>query len=265
MLNILRRLFFQHRSLLITSAVLLWGFQFVTCAIISNLDLSSTIEQFLVFAPPVIRTMLEQTMPGGSTAAILAFTWNHPVTHALMTAIAIALGSRAIAGEIENGAIELVLAQPISRVKYLAAHLSFAMVSMIVVASAGLLGAVIGQHVFNLEPFAWDRLVRLVANLFLLQMSLYSLTLLCSSFGREAGRVAVFGVLVAIVSFLDNVIATLWNRAAFMKPYSLHTYYDPREILVNGHLATLAVIVLGGFVLAATAGAFVRFLTRDLP
>jgi hypothetical protein len=88
---------------------------------------------------------------------------------------------------------------------------------------------------------------------------------LFSSFGREAGRVAILGVLVTIGSFLDNVIATLWNRAAFMKPYSLHTYYDPRNILVDGHLATSSVVVLGVLAFAATAGAFARFLTRDLP
>jgi ABC-type transport system involved in multi-copper enzyme maturation permease subunit len=127
------------------------------------------------------------------------------------------------------------------------------------------IAAIIGQSIFQLEPFGWDRLLRLLVNLFLLQMSLYSLTLLFSSFGREAGRVAMLAVLVAIVSYLVNVIATLWNRAAFMRPYSLHTYYDPRDILVFGNLAPSSVVVLGVFTLAATTAAVVRFLTRDLP
>ena len=46
-------------------------------------------------------------------------------------------------------------------------------------------------------------------------MSLYSLTLLFSSFGREAGRVAVLGVLTAIVSFLMNVIAVVVEQSSF--------------------------------------------------
>src|SRR6185369_16908917 len=108
------------------------------------------------------------------------------------------------------GVIELVLAQPVSRVHYLTAQLLFAWSSMVLVALAGLAGAIIGQNLFGLEPFAWDRLMRLLGNLVLLQMSFYSLTLLFSSFGREAGRVATLAVFIAIVSFLVNVIATLW-------------------------------------------------------
>lgn len=265
MLNIIRRLFVRHRGFLITSAALLGVFQIITAAIISSLNLPNTFEQFLAFAPPVFRTMMEQTMPGGGAAGILAFTWNHPATHALITAVAITLASRAIAGEIENGVIELVLAQPMSRVKYFTSHLMFAMMSISMVAIVGLLGGIGGQSFFGLPPFAGDRLFRLLANLLLLQMSFYALTLLFSAFGREAGRVAVLGVLAAIVSFLVNFIATLWNKAAFMKPYSLHTYYDPRAILVDGHLPMSSVVVLGTFALLAIAGAFARFLTRDLP
>jgi ABC-2 type transport system permease protein len=265
MSNIIGRLFFHHRAFLITSAALLGLFQIITAAIISSMNLPSAFEQFLAFAPPAIRAMVEQTMPGGSAASILAFTWNHPATHALVMAVAITLAARAIAGEVENGVIELVLAQPISRIKYFASHLTFAMLSIAMVAIVGLLGGILGQVVFGLPPFALGRLLRLLISLFLLQMSFYSLTLLFSSFGREAGRVAVLGVLAAIVSYLVNVIAMLWNKAAFMKPYSLHTYYDPRTILVDGHLTMSSVILLGVFALTATAGAFARFLTRDLP
>jgi ABC-2 type transport system permease protein len=265
MTNIIRRLFFQNRAFLIACAALLGFFQFLTCAIISSMNLPSMFDQFMFFAPPVIRALIEQSIPGGSAAGILAFTWNHPAIHALMTAVAIALGARAVAGEIENGVIELVLAQPVSRVTYLTAHVVFAMLSLAIVAIVGLLGMIAGQCVFGLQEFARDRLLRLLANAFLLQMSWYSLTLLLSSFGRETGRVAILGMFIAIISFLDNLIAALWNKAVFMKPYSLHSYYDPRVILVDGHLATASVVVLAVFTLAATSGAFARFLTRDLP
>src|SRR5262245_34358689 len=130
MLNVMRRLFIQHRAFLIACATLLGAFQFVTSAIIASIDLPNTLDRFLAFAPPIIRTIVEQTMFGGSTAGILAFTWNHPATHALVTAVSITLGARAVAGEIENGVIELILAQPVSRFRYLAANLTFAMLSL---------------------------------------------------------------------------------------------------------------------------------------
>jgi len=265
MLNIIYRLFSRHRAFLFACAALLGVFQIVTCAIIAGLDLPNTFEQFLVFAPPIVRTMIQETMLGGSAAGILAFTWNHPTTHALLTAVSITLGARAVAGEIENGVIELVLAQPVSRLRYFAANFVFAELALATVAIAGVIGAIAGQHVFHLSGFGSGRLLRLLANLFLLQTAFYALTLLFSSFGREAGRVAALGVLVAIVSLFDNLIATLWNKAAFMKPYSLHSYYDPRSILVDGHLAMSSMLVLSVFAAAAAACALTRFLTRDLP
>src|SRR5262245_17697707 len=119
MLNIVRRLSFQYLVFLIAAGIVLSGFQFLLCAIVASIDLSAAYSQLLVFAPPVVRTAVEQFMLGGSPAGVLAFAWNHPVTHALVTAVAITLGTRVVAGEIENGAIELILAQPISRIRYL--------------------------------------------------------------------------------------------------------------------------------------------------
>jgi ABC-2 type transport system permease protein len=265
MSNIIRRLFFHNRLFLIATAALLCAFPFLTSAIVVSINLPTAFETFLVFAPPALRAIIEQTMVGGTAGGLLAFTWNHPVTHALLTAVGISFGARAVAGEIENGVIELILAQPLSRTRYLTAHVVFAIVSMSVIALCGLAGMLLGQTVFGIEWFHWRRMAELFVNVLLLQISFFALTLLFSSFGREAGRVASLSVLVAIVSFLINVLATMWNKAAFLKPYSLHSYYEPRAILVDGHLAASSVMVLGMFAVLATTAAFARFLTRDLP
>jgi ABC-2 type transport system permease protein len=265
MLNVIRRLFVQHRLFLIACATVLAGFQFLLCAIVASIDLENALEQMMAFAPPIMQSVIEQSMLGGSTAGVLAFAWNHPITHALMAASAIVLGARAIAGEIENGMIEQVLAQPISRLQYLAAHLLFAMVCMALIALAGVIATVIGQGVFELNVFGWERLLPLWIAVFLLQLSFYALTLLLSSIGREGGRVAAVGVILVLISFLVSVIATLWSKAAFIKPYSLHRYYDPRAILVDGRLATSSVVLLASFSLVAISAAYARFGTRDLP
>jgi ABC-2 type transport system permease protein len=265
MLNIIRRQFVYHRAFLIGAAVVLCGFQFLLCAIVASIDLSGLFSQMMAFMPPIMRAMMEQSLGNGSQAGMLAFAWNHPVTHALAMAIPITFGTRAITGEIENGAIELILAQPLSRLRYFLAHFTFGMTSMLVIASVGVLGTIGGQAAFHLQLFGWDRLVRLLVNLLLLQVSVFALTLLLSSFGRETGRVAGLAVMVAIISFLINSVATLWSKAAFLKPYSLHSYYDPHSVLVDGYLPNSSIVILSVFAIVATAVAFARFLTRDLP
>ncbi|MGZ5104401.1 MAG: ABC transporter permease subunit [Usitatibacter sp.] len=263
--NIMRRLAQRNLAFLLAAMLVLGGFEFLLCAMVASMDVEGAFNQLTMFAPPLFRAMIEQNLLGGTPAGVLSFGWNHPVAHALLTAIAIALPAQAIAGEVENGAIELVLAQPVSRARYFAAHVIFGVCALCAVLAAGLLGTAVGQHVHSLDAFGAGRLAALFLNALLLQFAIYALTLLASAFGREAGRVALIGVLLAVVSYLISVIATLWSDAGFMKPYSLHTYFDPRQILVHGHLAASSVLVLAAFASAATAAAFVRFARRDLP
>jgi len=264
MRNILRRLFARHRTFVVSCATVLAAFQLLICAIVSSIDVGSAMEQLLAFAPPALRPMIEQSMLG-SPQGLLAFAWNHPITHALMTAVAITLAARAIAGEVEHGAIELILAQPISRARYFMAHAAFGLGAITIVAGAGIVSSVLGRHLFALAPVGASQAWRLLANLVLLQAAIYSVTLLVSSFGREAGQVAIAGVLLAVVSYLIDAIATMWSKAAFMLPYSLHHYYDPRRILTEGHLPSAAVPVLAAFVIVTGGAAFVHFYRRDLP
>ena len=264
MLNVMRRQLERNRVFLLAALLVLAGFELLVCAMVASVDVESAFGQMTQFAPPVFRAMIEQSLMGGSPAAVLAFGWNHPVVHALLSAVAITLPARAIAGEVENGAIELVLAQPLSRGRYFAAHLLFGVGAMSVVIAAGLAATAIGQRIYSLEPFGW-RLAALFVDALLLQLAIYGATLLASAFGREAGRVALVGVLVAVLSFLVNAVATLWSKAEFAKPYSLHTYFDPRQVLVQGHLPWSSVAVLAAVAAIAIGAAFWRFSRRDLP
>ena len=264
MLNIMRRQLERNWLFLCVVMLVLGGFELLICAMVASVDVEGAFGEMIRFAPPFVRAMIEQNLMGGTPAGVLAFGWNHPVVHALLSAVAITLGARAIAGEVENGAIELTLAQPVSRAGYFAAHLLFGACALSAVLAAGLLGTAIGQQVYSLDAFGW-KLALLFANALLLQLAIYALTLLASAFGREAGRVALAGVLVAVLSFLINAVATLWSKAEFAKPYSLHAYFDPRQLLVNGDLAPSSVAILAAVAAIATVTAYVRFSRRDLP
>ncbi len=265
MINIGRRQLERNWPFLLAVMLVLGGFEFLICAMVSSFNVEEMFTQMANAMPPLFRALIEQNMPGGTPAGVLSFGWNHPVAHAVLAAVAIALPVQAIAGEIESGAIELVLAQPISRARYFGAHLVFGVAALSALLAAGIGGTAIGQAVYSLHAFGWPRLAQLFVNALLLQLAIYGVTLAVSAFGRESGRVALIGVLVAVVSFLVNAVATLWNKAEFAKPWSLHHYFEPREVLVNGHLAMASIATLGTIALAAIAVAAARFARRDLP
>jgi ABC-2 type transport system permease protein len=264
-LNIARRELERNWPFLLAVMLILGVFEYFICAMVASIDVEGARKQVVQFAPPMMRAMIEQNVPSGSPATVLAFGWNHPVVHALLAALAITLAVRAVAGEVESGVIELIISQPVSRAQYLSAHALFAAIAVSVALAAGLLGTLIGQHVHSLNVFSLPRLGLLFLNAFLLQAAIYSLTLVASSLGREASRVAGLGTLIALLSYVVNALATLWTKAAFAKPYSLHGHFDPREILVNGRLAPISVGILVTVVVISTAIAYTVFKRRDLP
>jgi len=265
-LNLLRRLVARHASFVLTCAALLALFQFLICAAVSSIDVSGILESVLASFPPMLQSFLATEFFGGFTPrGLLAFGWNHPIAHAAGSAVAILLAARAIAGELESGILELHLSQPLSRRAYLATCAGFALGALALVTVAGLAGTAAGQRFFRLEPFGAADLARLGLAFFTLQALWYGVTLALSSFGREGGRVASVAFVVALCSYFASAIGGLWERAAFVLPFSPHHRYSPQAILsggepVAGDLAVLAAVAAAGLAVAAW-----RFARRDLP
>jgi ABC-2 type transport system permease protein len=233
---------------------------------VSTVDIVGAFSELTKTFPLFLRTLIEQQLFGVmSTAGILAFGWNHPITLALGTAIAIVLASRTVAGEIESGTLELIMSQPISRREYLTGHIVFAFFSLTFISLLGAGGTLLGQYVYDFQAFRVPSLFQLIVNYCLLNAAWYGITLLISVYGREAGRVATIGFLLALISYFLNVIGQLWDKAGFLLPYSLHTYYSPKQILVENIFPTLNLTLLSILTIITISVAFWKFSRRDLP
>ena len=266
MRNVMRRLAGRYLVLLCVTIAVLTAFQLIIPAAIVALDMPSLIGGVMANLPGGVGAVLAEQLFGGlSATGLLGFGWNHPITHAAGTAVAVVLGARAVAGEIETGTLELVLAQPISRTAYLGAHILFAALALTLLCTAGMLGTLLGARAFHLEGVAAAGIVRVAANYLLLLSGIYAVTLLGSAFGREGGRALGIGFLIAVLSFLVNTVSMLWEKAAFLEPYALHTYYSPRDVLASGRVAPVALIVLGSWTLVCLGLAYWRFVRRDIP
>jgi ABC-2 type transport system permease protein len=265
MRNLLRRLTARHAFFLSITIVLLGGFQFLICAIISTVDVGSAIQGLMKSIPLFMRsTVTEEFFAGFSTQGILAFGWDHPIAQALGTAVALVLGTRAVAGEIEGGVIELVLSQPLSRRGYLTGQVIFAVIALAVLSLGGVAGTVLGEKFYQIE-LGLGALLKLGLNFLLFQCAWYGISLAFSVLGREAGRVATAAFLVALSSYIINVIGKLWTKAAFLLPYTLHTYYSPRETLVGNTLEGKSLAVLCAVFCVCIGFAAWRFQRRDIP
>lgn len=266
MSNIARRLVGRYAVLLSIAAVVMGGFELITTAVVSTLNMPELIGGVLAVLPPNIALVLgDQVFGGLGTTGMLGFGWNHPIAHSAGTAVAVVLGARAVAGEVENGTLELVLAQPISRRAYLTAHIAFAVVALTLLCAAGAVGTLVGARMFAIEDVSVVAVASVAVNFLLLLFALYAATLLASAFGREGGRALGMGVLLAVTSFLVHTVALLWSDVSGLRPFALHTYYAPRDVLAAGTIPFLSIAVLGGWALVCSGAALWRFARRDIP
>lgn len=262
----LRWLTRRHGAFVALCSAVLGVFQFLIAAAVSAVDLSGAFEALIQGLPPMMRMMLETTLAGSlSGRGLIAFGWNHPISQAAGAAVAIVLASRAVAGEAEEGTIEIELAQPLGRLAFLGATVAFSLLALAAAAAAGLCGTLAGERLFDLERSSAGTLLALGWNYLALQWAWFGVTLALSAGGREAGRVASGAFLLALASYVAVVIGRLWESARFVQPWSLYDYFAAHSILAGDGLEPRTSLVLVGVLAAALGVAAWRFARRDLP
>jgi ABC-2 type transport system permease protein len=265
-LTLLRLLTVRRAQFLALCGFFLGGFQYLICAAVGSADVGGALQTLVQSLPPFVQDLVASQFLGGlSERGLLAFGWNHPISHALGTAAAIVLGSRAVAGESESGALELLASQPLSRGRYLRTQVVFAFVALALVSLVGIAGTTAGMRVQHLEPFGGSQLLRLGSNFYLLLCAWYAISLVLSVIGREGGRVAGIAFLVALLSYIGQAIGRMWKAAAFVLPWSLHDYFAPQTLLLGTASVVRPLVTLFAVTVAGVSLAAWRYQRRDLP
>jgi ABC-2 type transport system permease protein len=226
---------------------------------------------------------------------VLTIGYVHSVVLTILCLWAVGRGAGAIAGEIDRGTMELLLAQPLARYRLILAHFIVDVVTIPLLALsiwAGQwiaipllqvhevpargtsVGAPIDPAVFG--PALW--------NVAALVFAISGYTMWLSSRGRFRGRVLAVAILATLLQYLINVIGQLWDVLAPFRPFTVFYYYQPQQIILNhkwsvdvnklwGHEGTanevlfsvnaLLVLFLVGFI--GYALALWKFARRDLP
>ena len=265
MRNLIRLLAARNGALVIMSALLFGGFQVLISAIVTALDLDVLLGDVLSAAPPFFATLIGEQFGELTERGVLAFGWNHPVALAIGAAVAIVLGARAVAGEIDSGAAELLMTQPLSRARYYAGQALFGAGALALLTLSGIGGTLLGQRLYDLEPFGQADLALLGAAYWLLNFAWFAIALALSARGREGGAAATAVFFIALVSYLVNAIGSVLESIAFALPYSLYTWFSPRAILVEQEPQSLAIAVMAAVSLAALGAGAAIFERRDLP
>jgi len=179
---------------------------------------------------------------------------------------AIGLGLRAIAGELQDGSLDLALSRPVSRRGWFLAHLAVMIPGSFAIGilySVGcLIAAEVTDPIGSLDPW-WAILAGAEAGL--LFVGFGALGLLVSSLSSDRGRALAWTLGVLVVMYVVAYLVPLWGVAEDLAKATPFGWYSPGPILQTGELPWRDIAALAAFAVVPGAIALWRFERRDLP
>ena len=198
-----------------------------------------------------------------SFANAVAFGFKHPLV--IVTGVAFPIVVATIpAAERESGLLDLLLARPVPRERYLAAHVLLLVVGAVAIPLALLIGATSGLaltapsqdvawHSYLAPAFAYTPLLLLVG----------AYTFFFATGARRRGTAVAQAAGLTLVFFWYEVLSTMWDRLDGYEWLTIFYYYAPVSTLNGQHGAREPLILLGLATLVIGA-AFWRFRRQQL-
>lgn len=199
-----------------------------------------------------------------SLSGAMALGFIHPIAIALLGVMVVGFPILSIVGERQRGTLEVLLARPISRHSLYVVLFVVGVLSLMLLIGVQLTGSVVSAQVSGVldelqlrnVPLAWAMGV-------LLSVTLMAIAFAASvSFDRVMPALGVTLAFV-LVSYLLEVVGSIWPAAAWVSDFSLFHYVRTKELL-SGQLRLFDVGLLGGVLAIAVIYAWIAFPRRDI-
>jgi ABC-2 type transport system permease protein len=257
----------SHRSFLLFSLIIISLFQFLILKLVTTIDYSAIILNLLEQMPEFVRTMFGEDFISMLTVdGAAAFGFNHPLVLVILSIGAIAIPSRHIAGEAETGTLELVLSFPVKRIRLLLNLYISAVVFLFLIIFCAFCSSILSIGIFHQLNFAlFFKMLKIGCNLWLLFVSIMSLTMVLSSFEKEGNKVSIRVAGIVLVFYLLHYLSSWWETIQFTKPFNIFTYYQPEDLMTGQRSFLLNAVVLSSLILLCLLVSLFQFNRRDVP
>jgi beta-exotoxin I transport system permease protein len=196
--------------------------------------------------------------PAGYLGAEL-FSFMMPL---LLLVAGIGAGARSIAGEEEAGTLDLLLANPLSRVRLALEKLGAVAIELIALGIVLLAALEVSARVAGMR-IAFDKLAAASVSAVLLALAFGAIAFLLGAAMGHRGRAVGIASALAVAAYLLNSLASLIKGIESLRPISPFYHYAASDPLHSG-LQAGHVLVLAGIILVASAAAPLLFDRRDL-
>ena len=272
--------------LLMGCALMMFGFHWLLVYLTSFISTSSFVE-FMSDLPDQTHGMFGLSIgEAASWRGRIGLGYVDPTVVVISAVWAIARGSDAVSGPLDRGTMEMILAQPVSRIGVLVAHSGVTCLGAAAIGGAAWLGTWTGIATVSVEQSAWFGLVKSTVplhtlldsrdyipsaiNLFCLTLFAAALTALVSACGRYRWRTIGLVGGFYLVQIMIKVAGLMASHLDWLFYLTFLGAYWPQRLAVAApeDVARLSLQYNGVLLGGAVAGyllAAVIFSRRDLP
>ena len=254
----------HQRWLLLSLCIGFVLLEWLLVVVVAVIDMGPGIAFLQQFLPPAMQAFVASQLGLVSFGGMVAFGFQHPAALAGAFAFVFVVATLP-AGERESGFLELLLARPLPRSRYLAAIVLLLVVGALVLPLSLVGGVALGlSQSEHPEELPWTRYVRPAAGLTTLLLAVGGYTLYFAVGSKRRGRAIALAIGLTVTLFWLQALAQLWSpleRVSWLNPFS---YYDPMRAAAFGTTPPEHPTVLLGIFIVATTAAFIRFRKQDL-
>lgn len=263
--RLITRTLARHRGLLGGMAAVLAGFQVMLVVIGANLQREGLFNQLAAMIPP----SFQAAIGGGLIASfggLVAFGFFHPVV-VLALAVAAAYLASELAGDVEEGLVDLIAARPVARgvlVARSALASAMATAAIVVLMLVANRAATLLYTPAGIAPPGFTPLVKLAANLLAVTWCCGAAGLALAALARKRATAAGSAALVFISLYLVDFAATWWTPARQFGRLTPFHYYDEMPIMLGTHDPTQDIVILLGASAVFVLCGYLAYARRDL-
>ncbi len=175
----------------------------------------------------------------------------------------ISSAGNAIAGEIDKGTIQILLAMPVSRMKLFWSKYLTGLLELIIFIATSTLAAVPIALFYDIS-FNHTSIYLITISGALFGLAVYSITFMLSAIFSERSRVYAISGALLVIMYVANIFASLKESWSDLKYISFFHYFNASAIVTDQKIEPISIIIFLSISLIFTILALAIFSRRDI-
>jgi ABC-2 type transport system permease protein len=181
----------------------------------------------------------------------------------IAAAFIIAFTRQMVAGELAEGTLELLLAQPVERWKVLTSEGAVLAAGSLCIVLATVLGVFMFAPAFGIKVAFAGYLAFIPLGLALM-LAIAGYSILFSVVFNDPRWAATAAAGLTLVFYLLHFAGSYWKVVDKVDWFGIFHYYDPLKVLESGHVPLKSILLLCAFAAVGFSAALMSFARKDI-